>query len=372
MTKKDYYEILGVSKNSNTDEIKKAYKKLAMQFHPDRNKSKEAEEKFKEISEAYAVLSDKEKRNTYDSYGHAGFDQRYSQEDIFRGANFDDIFSEIFGNSDFFGHDIFSSFFGSRRGGKRKGSDLRYDLEISFEEAAFGVTKTLKIPKMVKCNSCEGTGALQGKLKECEKCHGSGQRRISQRTPFGIFSSIGTCNECNGSGEIAHERCDKCHGKGLREEVKEIKVKIPAGVDNNNRIKVAREGEEIKNGNPGDLYLFLHVKNHKFFKREGNDLILEMPVSISQAVLGSEIKIPTLENEVKIKIPSGIQSGTVLRIRGKGIVNVHSGEKGDLLVHVKIEIPKKINKKQKEIFEKLKEEEKKEGLFEKVKNMFLF
>jgi len=372
MTKKDYYEILGVNKSSSSEEIKKAYKKLAMEFHPDRNKSKEAEEKFKEISEAYAVLSDSEKKKTYDNYGHAGFDQKYrTQEDIFRGANFDDIFRDIFGDSGF-GDDIFSSFFGGRRGRKR-GADLRYDLEVSFEDAVFGITKTLKIPKMVKCDSCDGTGALDGKLQTCSKCHGSGQYRVNQRTPFGIFATVITCSECKGEGKMASEKCDKCRGKGLREEIKEIKVKIPAGVDNGNRIKVSHEGEEIKNGNPGDLYLFLHVKTHKFFKREGDDLILEMPISISQAVLGSEIKIPTMENEVKIKIPSGTQSGTIFRVKDKGVSNVHNEIKGDLLVKVNVEIPKKLSKKEKETFETLMKEEEKvnESFLEKLKKVFL-
>jgi molecular chaperone DnaJ len=367
MSERDYYEILGIDKSASKEEIKKKYKKLALKYHPDRNQDEGAEAKFKEISEAYAVLSDGEKKQTYDQYGHAGFDQRYSQEDIFRGTNFDDVFSDIFGGG---GGSIFDMFFGGRR--QRRGSDLRYDLDINFKDAVFGITKTLKIPKMSKCKDCEGSGAENNELETCKTCEGAGKLRRNQRTPFGIFSQVGKCDECSGEGKIAKKKCKTCSGAGLKEEVKEIKVNIPKGVNTGNQIRVSNEGEEIKNGEAGDLYIFLRVKEHEFFDREGNDLLLDLPVTVSQATLGVEVKIPTLKEKVKIKIPSGTQSGSVLRLRGNGVEDLHGRGVGDLLVKIEVDIPKKLNKKQKKLFEELKKEEKdvSESFLEKMKKVF--
>ncbi|MDD5331567.1 MAG: molecular chaperone DnaJ [Candidatus Nanoarchaeia archaeon] len=354
MTKKDYYETLGVSKGATKEEIKKAYKKLALKFHPDRNKESGAEEKFKEISEAYAVLSDDTKRSQYDQFGHAGFDQRYSQEDIFRGANFDDIFSEIFGDS--FGGSIFETFFGGSRGKRRyKGTDLRYDLTITLKEAAKGVEKKIKLNRSKLCEECEGSGAEE--LKICSKCNGQGQVRINQRTPFGIFTQIGTCNNCNGSGKEIVKKCKKCN-YGLIEEEDTLKINIPAGVDSGTRLRIPGEGEYNKHSDePGDLYIYIEVEDDDIFERQGNDLILEVPITFSQATLGDTIKVPTLEKEIEIKIPAGTQSGTIMKLKGKGIPYLNSSRVGDILVRINLITPTKLSKKQKDLFEEIAKED---------------
>ncbi len=365
--KKDYYEVLGLSKTSSLDEIKKAYKKLAMQYHPDRNKETGAEEKFKEISEAYAVLSDKDKRGAYDQFGHSGFDQKYSQEDIFRGTNFEDIFSEIFGNEDIFGGSIFENFFGGRQ--RKRANDLRYDLTIDFEEAAFGTKKKMSFRKKVKCNSCKGTGAKDGKLSECSHCHGTGQLRISQRTMFGVFQQIMPCKYCKASGKIPKTKCPECDD-GLIYDLKELTINIPAGVDSGTRLRISEEGEESRNGN-GDLYIYITVKPHKIFERKDYDLYLSSSISPVQAILGTEINVPTLDKDVLIKIPSGTQPGTIFKINDKGIQYLNSREIGDLFVKVEVEIPKKLDSKEKKLYEdiaNLKKEKVnfKKGFFEKI------
>ena len=359
--------MLGVSKTSSLDEIKKSYKKLAMQYHPDRNKDSGAEEKFKEISEAYAVLSDKEKKATYDQFGHSGFDQRYSQEDIFRGTNFEDIFSEIFGNEDIFGGSIFESFFGGSR--RKRASDLRYDLTIDFEEAAFGVKKKINFRKKVKCIHCKGTGAKDGKLTECSHCHGSGQLRISQRTMFGVFQQIMPCKYCRASGKLPKNKCSECDD-GLIYDLKELTINIPAGVDSGTRLRITNEGEESRNGN-GDLYIYINVKPHKIFERKDYDLYLTSSISPVQATLGTEVKVPTLDKEIAIKIPSGTQPGTIFKISDKGIQYLNNREIGDLFVKVNVEIPKKIDSKEKKLYEELANMNKekvnfKKGFFEKI------
>ncbi|MDD5253989.1 MAG: molecular chaperone DnaJ [Candidatus Nanoarchaeia archaeon] len=353
MTKKDYYEILGIEKNSSKEEIKKAYKKLALKYHPDRNKESGAEEKFKEISEAYAVLSDETKRSQYDQFGHAGFDQRYSQEDIFRGANFDDIFSEIFGEN-IFGGSIFDMFFGGRKR-KSRGTDLRYELNITLREAAKGLEKKIKINRKTLCKECDGTGAEE--LRRCNNCNGSGQEKITRRTPFGIFTQVSTCSKCKGNGEEIIKKCKHCDN-GLVNETKELKINVPAGIEDGSRLRVNGQGEPNKySKNPGDLYIDINIEEDEIFERDGNDLILEMPITFSQAALGDKIKIPTLDKEIEIKIPAGTQSGTIMRIKDEGIPYLHSLETGDLLVKINVITPKKLNKKQKEIFEDLAREE---------------
>jgi len=377
MTKRDYYEILDVDKNSSKEEIKKKYKKLALKFHPDRaseENKKEYEEKFKEMSEAYAVLSDEEKKSAYDQFGHSGFDQRFSQEDIFRNTNFKDIFSEIFGNNGFFGDSVFDSFFGGSRMGQRPGRDLIYNLTIDFEEAAFGVKKKLKFRKNVLCEKCNGTGAKDGKLDSCSFCNGAGQVRKVQRTMFGMFQQVMPCRKCEGTGKIAKHKCEHC-SEGLISEIKELNVNIPAGVNSGSRLRISNEGEENKFGS-GDLYVDINVKPHKIFEREDYNLYLEYPISFSQAALGDNVEVPLLKGNIKVKINSGIQSGTVLRIKDKGIQNLNSSGCGDLFVKIHVKTPEKLNNKQKEIFKQLSKNSKekltiKKGFFEKVKNVFL-
>src|SRR3989344_4982067 len=325
MTKKDYYETLGVSKASSLDEIKKAYKKLALKYHPDRNKDKGAEEKFKEISEAYAVLSDKEKRSTYDQFGHSGFDQRYSQEDIFRGFNFENIFREFGFEDDFFGGNIFDMFFGGHR--RKKARDLRYDLTIDFEEAAFGAKKKISFRKKVRCNLCKGTGAKDGKMVECSHCHGNGQLRISQRTMFGVFQQVMPCKYCRASGKIPRTRCPECDD-GLVHDTRELTINIPAGVDTGTRLRISDEGEESR-GENGDLYIYINVKPHKIFERKDYDLYFTIGITPVQAILGTEIEVPTLKDNINIKIPAGTQPETVFRMKDKGVQYLNSHDNGD-------------------------------------------
>jgi len=377
MTKHDYYGVLGVSKNSSKEEIKKAYKKLALKFHPDRapeENKKDYEEKFKEISEAYAVLSDDEKRSAYNQFGHAGFDQKFSQEDIFRNANFHDVFSEIFGDNGFFGDSAFDMFFGGQRKRHRSGRDLIYNLTIDFEEAAFGVKKKISFRKDVVCENCNGTGAKNGKLDNCSFCNGTGQVRKVQRTVFGMFQQVMTCRKCEGTGKIAKHKCEHC-SNGLVSELKELNINIPAGVDDGSRLRISGEGEENKYG-AGDLYVYIKVKSHQIFERDGYNLYLEYPISFPQAALGDNVEVPLLKGDVKFKINPGIQSGTILRIREKGLKHLNYDRYGDLFVKVHVKTPEKLTAKQREIFEQLAENSKekltiKKGFFEKVKNVFL-
>ncbi len=365
MTKRDYYEILGVNRNSSKEEIKRAYKRLALQHHPDKGGDAE---KFKEISEAYAVLTDDVKREQYDRFGHAGFDQRYSQEDIFRNVNFDDIFNEIFGRS---GGGIFDMFFGGGNR-ERRGNDLRYDLEISFEEAAFGTEKKIKIPRLIECDKCEGTGAENKETERCSNCNGTGEVRRTTRTPFGMFSQVGICRECNGEGEVAKTNCKSCRGSGLKEDNKEVNIKIPAGVESGNRLRIKGRGEAIRKGKPGDLYIFLTVRPHDIFERNGKDIHINIPITFSQAALGDEIIIPTLKERIKIKIPTGIQSGTILRLKGRGIGDPY--EKGDQYIHVIVKTPSKLNSKQKKLLKEFAKENKEKlkiekGFFDKIRDI---
>lgn len=371
---RDYYEVLGVGKSASKEEIKKAYRRLAMQYHPDRNKSADAEEKFKEISEAYGVLSDDDKRSMYDRFGHAGIDGRYSREDIFRGINFEDIFGDL--GFDFGGlGGIFESFFGGRRykRGPRRGADLRANLDITLEEAAKGVEKKLSFSKMEKCDSCGGSGAKAGTApKTCTTCKGQGQVGYTKRTPFGQFTSVTTCNRCGGEGKVIETPCPSCAGNGKVRKPKKLKVKIPPGVDSGSRLRLAGEGEAGERGAPpGDLYVVVYVKPHDLFIREGDDLYLELPLTFSQAALGAKITVPTLNGSAKMRIPPGTQSGTVLRLRGKGMPSMRSYGKGDLHVRVQLVTPRKLNDEQRRLFKELSKYDEKEitakrGIFDKV------
>lgn len=380
MAKRDYYEVLGVSRDATEEEIKKAYRKLARKYHPDVNKDdKDAAEKFKEINEAYEVLKDPEKRARYDQFGHAGVGQGGFDPGNFGGfgdfGDFGGFGSDIF--EDIF--DIFGGGFGrTRRRGPTRGADLRYDLEITLEEAAFGVEKEVEIFRMESCKKCNGTGAKPGTMpKTCPTCGGSGQvRRVQNLGPM-QFTNVTTCTNCGGRGNIIEEPCPKCNGRGQSKVGRKIKVKIPAGVDTGSQLRMSGEGEPGEMGGPpGDLYVVIRVKPHKLFVRQGDDLIYEVPISFVQAALGDEIEIPTLEEKVKLKIPEGTQPGTRFRLRSKGIPHIKGYGRGDLIVHVDVVIPKKLNEKQKELlvkFAKISGEDIKptsKGLFRKMKDAF--
>lgn len=373
-TKRDYYEILGVPRDATKEQLKDAYRTLALKFHPDRNKEAGAEDKFKEISEAYAVLSDDQKRAAYDQYGHAGFDQRYSQEDIFRNANFEDIFREFgfsFGGSGGspFEDMIFSSMFGgSPRRSRGVGQSLRYDLYVTLEEAARGISKEISFKRNKECARCKGSGAEPGsKMNSCAKCGGHGQVRTSRRMgPFGSFTSVTTCNACGGRGQRPSKECRECGGSGIVQSEEKLSVDVPAGVDTGSRLRLSGMGEAGPAGS-GDLYVFITVKPHSVFNREGDDIYIETPVSFSQAALGAEIEVPTLFGKAKLKIPAGTQTHTVFRMKGEGMPRVHGRGKGDQLIRVIIRTPTNLSGKQKKALEELGEADPKKGLFE---NMF--
>ncbi|MEF8879244.1 MAG: molecular chaperone DnaJ [Candidatus Thermoplasmatota archaeon] len=362
MTKKDYYDILGVDKDASKSEIKKAYRKLALKYHPDKNPSDEAEEKFKEISEAYAVLSDDEKRRRYDQFGHAGIDQQYSREDIFREGDFSDIFRNMgFGGFE----DIFDRFFGGnmgfgRRQRRRRGRDLRYDMEIGLEDAYKGVETTIRVPRTEKCDVCGGSGAKPGSSPTtCPACNGSGQVKKSRRTAFGMFTQVTACSKCQGEGKIVEDPCSKCNGRGMVKRNREIELSIPSGVRNGSQLRLTGEGEAGPGGN-GDLYIVVHVKNHPKYRRKGDDLYTSRKISFPQAALGTKIEVESIDgSKEKMKIPSGTQNDETFRIKGKGMPRLHGGGKGDLYVKVEVEIPEKLSRKAKKLLEELDEELKK-------------
>jgi molecular chaperone DnaJ len=373
MAKRDFYEILGVAKSASEDEIKKAYRKLAMKYHPDRNPdNKEAEEKFKEVKEAYEMLTNPEKREAYDRYGHAGVDPNGGMGGGFGAGGFGDAFGDIFG-------DIFGGGARGRSAGPQvyRGADLRYNLEISLEQAAAGFDTTIRVPSWDKCDTCHGSGAKPGTSPvTCSTCHGHGQVRMQQ----GFFSIQQTCPKCHGSGKIIPEPCASCGGAGRIKRNKTLEVKIPAGIDSGMRIRSTGNGEPGTNGGPpGDLYVEIHIKPHTVFQREGDDLHCEMPISFSKAALGGEIEVPTLGGKVSFTIPEGTQTGKTFRLKGKGIKGVRSGYSGDLFCHVVIETPVKLTEKQKDLlreFDRLtneggsKHSPQSKGWMDKVKDFF--
>jgi molecular chaperone DnaJ len=358
VNKRDYYEVLGVSRTASKEEIKDAYRKLALQYHPDRNKAPEAEEKFKDISEAYAVLSDDEKRTQYDQLGHADFDQRYTTEDIFRGADFESIFSNLgFG----FGmRDVFNVFFGDRGFGERavRGRDLAYELEITLEEAASGMEKDVEIERTEKCDVCRGSGAAPNTSpKQCSRCNGAGKVQSTTRDPFGIFVRIIPCPACGGRGRIIGTPCPKCRGSGLTERERRITVKIPQGIDEGYQLRLSGEGDIAPEAeSPGDLYVLIHVAPHQYFKRDEDDLFYNLTIGFAQATLGTEVSIPTLEGNTNIRIQPGTQPGEIIRLRGKGMPRFRGYGRGDMLVKIDISIPKKLTSQQRTLLEQLAKE----------------
>lgn len=343
MSKRDYYEVLGVAKDADGPTLKKAYRKLAMKYHPDRNPDDEdAEAKFKEATEAYEVLGDAQKRQAYDQFGHAGVDGQGGAGGFGGGgASFSDIFGDVFG-------DIFGGGGGGRgRNRAYRGSDLRYNLELSLEDAVFGTSVKIKIPTLVSCKTCNGSGAKKGSQPvTCTTCGGTGQVRIQQ----GFFSVQQTCPHCHGAGKMIKDPCNDCHGQGRVEERKTLSVKVPAGVDNGDRIRLSGEGEAGENGGPsGDLYVQIHVKPHAIFERDGSHLLCQVPISVATAALGGELEVPTLNGRVKLKIPAETQTGKLFRLKGKGVAPVRGGATGDLLCKVMVETPVRLNAKQKEL-----------------------
>ena len=340
MDKRDYYEILGVAKNASGAELKKAYRRLAMKHHPDRNPDEEmAEAKFKEAKEAYEILSDSQKRAAYDQFGHAGVDHQAGGGGFGGGASFSDIFGDVFG-------DIFGGS-GGAHGQERvyRGSDLQYNLALTLEEAVFGDDKEIEIPRLDKCEACEGSGARSGsEAVECHTCHGAGQVRMQQ----GFFSVQQSCPTCHGNGKVISDPCPDCNGEGRVQHSKTLSVKIPAGVDTGDRVRLSGEGEAGINGGPaGDLYVQVQVKKHALFERDGDNLHCEVPISFTMAALGGEIEVPTLKNKVTLKIPDETQSGKIFRLRGKGVIPVRGGQQGDLMCRIKVETPINLSKDQK-------------------------
>lgn len=371
MSKKDYYEILGVDEDASQKEIKKAYRKMAKKYHPDVSDEPNAEEKFKEASEAYEVLSDEEKRAKYDRFGHAGVDQDqagFGQGGFGQGdfGSFDDIFDMFFGGGG--GR-------GRRKNARRKGADLKYNLTIDFEEAVFGTEKEITVPRTEECDSCNGTGAKSDSdVETCAKCNGSGQIRFQQKTPLGQFVQTKTCDRCKGTGKFIKDPCPACNGKGKVKRRRTVTVNVPAGVEDGSRLRMRGEGETGENGGPaGDLFVVINVRSHKLFERRGDDILCEVPISFVQTILGDEIEVPTLDGKVKFKIPEGTQPGTSFRLQDKGVPHLKGRGRGDQHIKVKVVIPEELDEEQKELLRKFAEisgeeinpEEK--GFFRKVK-----
>jgi molecular chaperone DnaJ len=346
MTQRDYYEILGVPRNASTEELKAAFRKLARQYHPDVNNEPDAEERFKEINEAYAVLSDADKRSAYDRFGHAGVNNTGGMPDF--SVDFADIFSEIFG----FGGMRSST---RSRNAPRRGSDLQYRLDLSFEEAVFGVEKEIEITRDESCAKCGGSGAEPGTSPvRCSTCNGSGEVRQVRQTILGSMVQVATCPNCRGAGEIISTPCHTCQGRGLERRVRKKLVAVPAGVDSGTQIRLAGEGEPGANGGPnGNLYIVIQVKAHKFFKRREFDILLDLNINVAQATLGAEVEIPTVDGTTMLKIPPGTQPGKILYLRGKGVPRLRSSGRGDQLVIVNVEIPARLNTEQRQLFEEL-------------------
>lgn len=387
--KKDYYEVLGVNKNSTDDEIKKAYRKLARKYHPDLNRDdpKTAEAKMKEINEAYDVLKDKDKRAQYDQFGHAAFGGGgYGGGYQGGGINMNDIFGGAGGTFDM--GDIFEQFFGGmggtrsrtrQRQGPQKGADLRYDLTITFEDAAFGKKTTIRVPRMETCEECGGTGAKKGtQPDECPDCHGTGMRQTTTRTPFGMISNARPCERCHGTGQIIKNPCDHCHGNGKIRVEREIEVNIPHGVDDGTRLRIQGGGQAgDRGGKNGDLFVYLNVKPHRIFTRQDDNIYCEVPISFVQAAIGAKIEVPTLEGKVELTIPEGTQFGKVFRIRGKGVPSLHGDDRGDEFVRIKVLTPQNLSARQKKLLREFedggsdsKNNPEKKSFFDKLKDLF--
>ncbi len=372
MSKRDYYEVLGISRDTSERDIKKAYKRLAMKLHPDRNQgNEESAEKFKEVKEAYEILTDGQKRAAYDQHGHAAFEQGSMGGGGGQG-DFGDIFGDVFG-------DIFG---GGRRGGgqqrAQRGSDLRYNMELNLEEAVRGCEKAIEVPTLVGCDICHGSGAKKGtSAQTCGTCHGQGQVQMRQ----GFFAVQQACPTCHGRGKIIKEPCGSCHGQGRKNKTKTLNVKIPSGVDTGDRIRLSGEGEAGEFGAPsGDLYVQVHVRDHKIFERDGNNLYCEVPVSFTMSALGGEVEVPTLDGRVSLKVPAETQTGRMFRMRGKGVKSVRGGGVGDLICKLVVETPVKLSSRQKDLLKEFedtcagkhaeKHKPKADGFFKGVKNFF--
>ncbi len=372
----DYYSTLGLKKGATIDEIKKAYKQLAKKYHPDVSADPDAEKKFKEIVEAYQILSDPEKKENYDNYGdsYKNF-EGFNQQGFGHGGmdfDFEDIFNQFTGGGGFDFSDLFGG--GQRRSTRRDpGTNLKYNLTITFEEAANGVEKEISFERISQCKSCGGSGAKNKRMKTCSTCNGKGRIIKQQRTPFGIFQSQSTCPHCKGSGQVAENICENCDGQGLITKKEKINLKIPAGINTGNHLRVEGKGHAGRDGE-GDLYVVIFVENHEIFKRDDYDIYTEIPISFTESALGAKIEVPTLSGKAELKIPAGTQTGTIFRLKNKGIKNLNSSNFGDEYVKVIIETPKKLSKKQKELFASLAKEEesakKRKGLFEKIFGSF--
>jgi len=397
MSKRDYYEVLGVGKGASEAELKKAYRKQALKFHPDRNKDDQnAGEKFKEINEAYEILSDANKRAAYDQFGHAAFDQSGAG-----GGGYGGFGASGFGDP----MDIFESFFGGvfgggfggnrQRSGPQAGADLRLDLEITLEEAFSGVDKDVEIPRNEDCSECQGSGAAKGtKRVKCSTCQGTGQVRVVQNTPLGRFQTVRSCSQCGGEGTLVEKPCPDCRGQGKVRRIRKLKVQVPAGIDSESRLRMSGEGEAgLRGGSPGDLYVFIFVKSHPVFQRQKDDLSSEITINMVQAALGTVIEVPTLEGQAALKIPEGTQTGSVFRLRGKGMPRLRSSSKGDLHVRIVVKTLNRLSAEQKEILHQLgetmgmfvseeagpgivesikeKEKDKDKGFFDKVKDALI-
>ncbi|SET64931.1 molecular chaperone DnaJ [Salinibacillus kushneri] len=373
MSKRDYYEVLGVSKDASKDDIKKAYRKLARKYHPDVSKEENASEKFKEVKEAYEVLSDQQKRAQYDQFGHAGANGGAGQ------GGFGGFGAEDFGG---FG-DIFDMFFGGGRrrdpNAPRQGADLQYTMDLTFEEAIFGKETDIQIPKEETCDTCNGTGAKAGSHPEtCSHCNGSGQLNQEQNTPFGRVVNRRVCHYCEGTGKIIKDKCRTCGGSGKVKTHKKIHISIPAGIDNGQQIRVAGHGEPGVNGGPaGDLFVVARVQSHEFFERDGDDIRCELPLTFAQAALGDELEVPTVHGKVKLKVPAGTQTGTYFRLRGKGAPNVHGRGQGDQHIKVRVITPKNLSDRQKELLREFNEisgneatDEQQDNIFQRMKRAF--
>jgi molecular chaperone DnaJ len=370
--KRDYYEVLGVPKDATKDQLKAAYRKLAMEYHPDRNKSPQAEERFKEISESYAVLSDDAKRAQYDRFGHEGIQGRYSTEDIFRTANFEEILRDLgFGGFGGFGGSIFDMFFGNMTGsgrGARRGADLRYDLDLTLEQVASGLTTEIEIPRTERCQVCKGTGARPGSTpRVCTECGGRGQVQRISSSGFAQFVRIETCRACRGKGEVLDNPCRDCKGSGTVQRTRKITVKIPPGIGNESSLRLRGEGDAGESGtSSGDLYVACHIVPHKVFTRDENDLRCQVSVDMASAALGTTIHVPTIDGKIAdVVIPAGTQNETVLKLKGRGMPVMGSSARGNQLITVNVTVPAKLTDKQKDLLKQFKqlEEEKHKGFF---------